>query len=188
LAAACRKVYRHATVAWLKRKVFTRSGTQEIYGLQKELAIDEMRTTSHARAAWGKEMSSGKIGPENRENKKSRKDERTGRVRKHFECNSGLRDVGLKQQLRGWKRIKDLGVRLPLCPKKKRTNGFEVWSAGYRSYMRSGGQPSKTPYEIFGGKITKQVVGNSCRLRRIKKWILWRSRPPLKRKKKLRTE
>jgi hypothetical protein len=46
---------RHATVAWLKRKVFRRSGTQEIYGLHKELAIAEMRTTRHARVAWGKE-------------------------------------------------------------------------------------------------------------------------------------
>jgi hypothetical protein len=32
LAAACRKVSRHATVAWLKRKVFRRSGTQENFG------------------------------------------------------------------------------------------------------------------------------------------------------------
>jgi hypothetical protein len=48
--------------------------------------------------------------------------------------------------------------------------------------------PSESPYEIFGGKVTKQVVGISCRLQRIRKITLWRDRPPPKRKKKLRTE
>jgi hypothetical protein len=42
--------------------------------------------------------------------------------------------------------------------------------------------------EIFGGKIAKQVAGTSCRLRRVRKWSLWRGRPPPKRKKMLHTE
>jgi hypothetical protein len=48
LAAACRKVSRHATVAWLNRKVFRRSGTQENCGQRKELAIGGIRRTQCA--------------------------------------------------------------------------------------------------------------------------------------------
>jgi hypothetical protein len=119
-----------------------------------------MRTTRHARVAWGKENFVRQDWTRNQgeqEIKKRRKDGK--RLRKHSECKRGLRDVGLKQQPRGWKGIEDLGVRLPLCTKKRKTNAFEEWSAGHRSYLGSGGTPSKTPFEIFGGKITKQVVG-----------------------------
>jgi hypothetical protein len=42
----------------------------------------------------------------------------------------------------------------------------------------------KTLNEIFRGKIAKQVVGTSRRLRRIRKWALWRGRPPPEPKKK----
>jgi hypothetical protein len=45
LAAACRKVQRHAAVVWRKRKLFQRTGTQEICGRTKELAIAGIRTT-----------------------------------------------------------------------------------------------------------------------------------------------
>jgi hypothetical protein len=43
LAAACRKVSRHATVAWRKRKLFRRSGIQGNFGPRKELTADGMR-------------------------------------------------------------------------------------------------------------------------------------------------
>jgi hypothetical protein len=45
LAAACRKVSRHAAVIWRKRKLFQRTGTQEICGWCKELTIAGIRTT-----------------------------------------------------------------------------------------------------------------------------------------------
>jgi hypothetical protein len=138
-------------VAWLKQNLFRRRGTQEIFGRRKELAIAGMRTTRHARVAWGKENFvrqdwARKQGEQ--EIKKRRKDGK--RLRKHNECNRGLRDVGLKQQPRGWKRIKDLGVRLPLCPKKKiTTNEFEGWSAGEQSHLGSRETPSKSAYMKF---------------------------------------
>jgi hypothetical protein len=125
-----------------------------------------MRTTRRARVAWGKKNFvrkdwAGKQAEQ--EIKKRRKDGK--RLRKHQECNRGLRDVGLRQQLPGRKRIKDLGVRLQLYLKKKRTtNGIKWWRAGDRLHLASRETPSKSPYEIFGGKITKQVVGISCRL------------------------
>jgi hypothetical protein len=132
----------------------------------------------------GKRHGQVNVGQEFKERRKNRK-----RLWKHPECNSDLRDVSLRQQLRGRKRIKDLGVRLPLCLKNKRMmNTIEGWSAGQRSRLGSGETPSKNPYNIFGGKITKQVVGTSSGLRRIRKRTLWRGRPPPKRKKKLHTE
>jgi hypothetical protein len=39
LAAACRKVSSHATVAWRKRNLFRRSGIKKHFGRRKELAI-----------------------------------------------------------------------------------------------------------------------------------------------------
>jgi hypothetical protein len=54
LAAACRKVSRHAAVVWRKRKLFRRTGTQEIYGQRKELAIAGIRTTHCAQVVWRK--------------------------------------------------------------------------------------------------------------------------------------
>jgi hypothetical protein len=69
---------------------------------------------------------------------------------------------------------------LPNLRKERRTtNGIKKWSAGQRSFLGKGG----TFFEIFGGKIAKQVVGTSSGLRRIRKWALWRGRPPPKRKK-----
>jgi hypothetical protein len=37
-------------------------------------------------------------------------------------CNNGIRDRGLRQQLRGYKRIKNPGTRWQLCLKIKRTS------------------------------------------------------------------
>jgi hypothetical protein len=71
-----------------------------------------------------------------------------------------------------------------LRKERKTTNCIKGWSAGQRSYLGSRGTPSKNPYEIFGGKIMKQVVRTSRKLRRIRKWTLWSGRPSPKRKKK----
>jgi hypothetical protein len=63
-------------------------------------------------------------------------------------------------------------------------NGIKGWSAGQQFYLGKGGMVRMNLYEIFGGKITKQVVRTSRRLQRIRKWTLWRGRPPPKWKKK----
>jgi hypothetical protein len=41
-----------------------------------------------------------------------------------LKCNNGVRDRGLKQKLQGSKRIKDLGGRLPLCPRNEKTSSW----------------------------------------------------------------
>jgi hypothetical protein len=81
------------------------------------------------------------------------------------ECKNGIRDRGLRQQLRSETGIKDPGARRQLRP------GIEKMSD-----------------EIFRGKIANQVVGTPGGLQRTMDWILWRIRPPLKRKKKLQIQ
>jgi hypothetical protein len=82
---------------------------------------------------------------------------------KGIDCNSGIGDRLLKQQIQGSKRMKDLGGRRPLCLRKERTttNHIRGWSLGQRSHLGSGGMLKKILYEILRGKIAKQVVGAS---------------------------
>jgi hypothetical protein len=83
------------------------------------------------------------------------------RLWKGPECNNGITDRALREQLGGNKRINDLGGRWPLYLRKERTtmNGIGGWSSGQRSHLGSGETLKKTLYEIFRGKITKQIVG-----------------------------
>jgi hypothetical protein len=53
--------------------------------------------------------------------------------------------------------------RLPLCLRKERrtTNSIEGWSSRQGSPLGSRETVNKIQYEIFRGKIAKQVVGTS---------------------------
>jgi hypothetical protein len=66
------------------------------------------------------------------------------------ECKNGIRDRGLKLKLQGSKWTKELGGRLPLCPRKERTSSWIY---------------SKT---IDSVKIGKQKAGSYVTLRKIK--------------------
>jgi hypothetical protein len=52
LDAACRKVSRHATVAWRKRKLFRKSETRGYCGSRKRVTVADRRTSRHATVAW----------------------------------------------------------------------------------------------------------------------------------------
>jgi hypothetical protein len=88
------------------------------------------------------------------------------------ECENGVRNRGLKQQLRGSKQIKD-----------PTTNNIEGWNPGERTPLGSGGTRKKDICDIFRDKIMEHGVGISSSLRRRKKWTLWRGRLPPKLKK-----
>jgi hypothetical protein len=88
LAAACRKVFSCATVAYRKRNLLRKIGTQENCGPRKEFTAAGMR--------------------------------------KGTECKNGIRDQGLRQQLRGKIGIKDLGDRRPLYVRKKRATAIDI--------------------------------------------------------------
>jgi hypothetical protein len=173
LAAACRKVSRHAAVVWKKRKLFRISETCTYFGLRKGVTVADRRTSRNATVAWRKRKLTRNI--QLQENHELSKDVAVNGMREGPECKSGI-----------WRRdVK----RLPhLRKERKSTNGIKGWRPGQRSLLGKGGTLRINLYEIFGGKITKQVVGTSRRLRRIGIWRLWRGRPPPKRKKKLGRE
>jgi hypothetical protein len=55
LTIAFKKITRRATVAWHKRNVFRRIGSQGICGPRSKLTAAGIRTTRHARVAWHRE-------------------------------------------------------------------------------------------------------------------------------------
>jgi hypothetical protein len=102
---------------------------------------------------------------------------------KDFEVNGIREGPGYKNGIR-CRDVKDV----PDLKKERTKNDIKRWSAGQRSHLGTGRTRSKTPSEIFGGKIEKQVVRMSMRFLQIRIWRVWRCRPPPKRKKKLLTE
>jgi hypothetical protein len=61
---------------------------------------------------------------------------------------------------------------------------------GFKEQLRFGNErtTSWVCRTTIGMKMAKQVVGTSSGLRRIRKWVLWRGRPPPKRKKEFQVE
>jgi hypothetical protein len=88
------------------------------------------------------------------------------------ECENGIRDRGLKQQLRGNKQRKN-----------PTTNDIEGWNPRERAPLGGGGMRKEDICDIFREKIMEHGIGTSSDLRRKKNWTLWRGRSPPKRKK-----
>jgi hypothetical protein len=156
-----------------ERRGEPKKGTRGYSGSRKKVTVAGKWTSRHAAVAWLKRKLfrrsriKEQFGP--------RKELNADVMRKSPEGNNGIRH-------------RDVKVLPHLRKERKTTNGIKGWSTGQRSYLGSGGTPSKYPYQIFGGKIAKQVVGTSRRLRKIRKWVLWRGRPPPKRKKEFQVE
>jgi hypothetical protein len=98
-AAACRKVSRRAKVAWRKRKLVRRIGTQENCGPRKEFSSAGIRMTHSAKVAWLKEHGLQRQLKDS--NAPRTPIGRTSRMRRWLgpEYNSDIRDRGLKQRL-----------------------------------------------------------------------------------------
>jgi hypothetical protein len=146
LAAACRKAFRHATVAWRKRNVFRKSWTCGYCGLRKEVTASKEKGTHCARHRR-KVQNEGKVAQRSP----------TGgafesRCRRGPECSNGIRDQGRR-------RIQDSSTRRQLRLKIK-------WTSEQID--------RKILYEILREKILKQVVETSSRLRQMRNWILRR--------------
>jgi hypothetical protein len=88
LAAACRKVYRRATVAWRKRIIFGKSSTQRNCGQRKEVSTAGIKIT---RCAGHRHMDKKKDNAKQETPKRTEKN----RCWKYPECNMGIRDRGL---------------------------------------------------------------------------------------------
>jgi hypothetical protein len=164
-AAACKKVSRHATVAWRKRRVFRRIVTQGICGRRSTLTAAGIRTTRCAKVARGREH-----GLQRQGKKDTVPTPWKGRTEKNKrfkgpECNNGLRNRGLSQQLRSKTVIKDPRTRQHLRLGKWRTTCMI-----YKKSIRL--------------EIVKRALRISNVFPKIRKWTLWRGRPPPKRKKR----
>jgi hypothetical protein len=153
-----------ATVAWQKRNLLRKIRTQENCGQHKEFPAAGIRMTRCAKEARGREHRLQRQG--NYIAPRTRKGRMEGNKRlKGPECKNGIRDRGIRQQLCSETGIKDPGTRRQLRPRIEKMSD-----------------------EIFRGKIANQVVGTPRGLQRTMHWILWRVRPPPKRKKKLQIQ
>jgi hypothetical protein len=173
----CRKnlvAARRAAVAWRKINVYRKILTHGYCGLRKEVTAAGKRITRSAGVArrksnFVKKYPTRDIVEQEIPKRRTEKNKRW----KGSECENGVRDRGLKQQVRGNKQTKN-----------PTTNNIEGWNAGEPTPLGSGGTCKKDIRDIFREKIMEHVVGISSGLRRRKKWILWRGRPPPKRKNK----
>jgi hypothetical protein len=191
LAAACKKITCCATVAWRKRNVLRKIVTQGNCEPRSTLTAARIMMTRHARMAWHKEKFVRKDCTTDNAEQETPKRLNDGKIlRKGLVCNNGIRDQGLREQLRGRMRISDQCGRQPpyLRKEKTTTNGIKWCNAGQRSHLGSEGTINKKLYEIFRGRIAKQIVGTPSGLRKIRKWTLWRGRPPPKWKRKLQIQ
>jgi hypothetical protein len=112
LAAACKKITRRATVAWRKRKVLRRIGTQEICEQRSKLTAAGIKVTHHAGVAWPREKFVRKDCTRNKTKQKTQTRRNNGkRLRKGLVCNNGLRNQRLSTQQRGKTGIKDPRTR-----------------------------------------------------------------------------
>jgi hypothetical protein len=168
LAAACRKVSRHASVAWRKRNIIRRNGTQEYCGSWRIFAAVGRRNTCIARMVRGKEDGLQKQGEENIA-PKSWKGRKNNKSLNDTKCKNDIRDRGLKRQqwqLRGEAGIKEPRTRRQLRLRIKRTS-------------------DRIDGKTFSLDMVKQENETSNWLTKLRIWNLWRGRPPTKRKKKL---
>jgi hypothetical protein len=128
---------------------------------RSKLTAAEIKVTHHARVTWPRKKFVRKDCTRNQRKQETSK--RRNYEKRRFtgpKCKNGIRNGVLKQQLSTDTGIKDPGARQQLRPRNE-----------------------KMLYEIFTGRIARQIVGNPSRLQRMKKWILWREQPPPKRKK-----
>jgi hypothetical protein len=143
---ANKKMPRHETVARRMRDIFRPNATRR------------------AKVARRKENS---VGKDRTSDKVMLRSPKGGTFRKRLwkgpECNTGIRDRGLKQRLRVSNQLKDLT--------KNATEGCRL---GQRSHLGRRGTLKVIFYEIIGRKFAKQIAGSSVGLRQGKSWTLWR--------------
>jgi hypothetical protein len=164
LIVACKKITRHATVAWSKRNVLRKIVTQGNYGPRKTLTVTGRKTTSRATGAWHSENIVRKDCTREQAKQETQKRRKEEGLWKGKECNSGTRNRGLRQHVRRRMRIRNLCGRRPL-------------------YLRNEEKTSGIYKMAIVLETAKQIVGTPSGLRKLRKWTLWRGRLPPKRKK-----
>jgi hypothetical protein len=81
-------------------------------------------------------------------------------------------------------RSRDVEELLHLRKKRKTAKSIGGWSRRQQLQLESMVNLDMTFRKTMRLGITKQIAGSHVALQRIKKWTLWRGRPPSKQKKK----
>jgi hypothetical protein len=166
LAAACRKVSRHAAVVWRKRNLIRQIWTEVNCGPRSTLATDGKMTSCRAKVAWLKrDIARRECTGDNVASRNQRG--RTCKMRPWIgsKCNNSIGDRGLNQNLQGRIGIKNPDAKLQLRLRIEQTS-------------------DEIGVKIFKLVNEKRTAESFMALRKIKKWTLLRGRPPPKRKKK----
>jgi hypothetical protein len=170
LAAACRKVSRHATVAWRKRNVFRKSWTNGNCEPQKEVTTARRKITRCAGQKRKVVQNKDGVSPKSPKGGTYEK-----RLWRSSECKKGIRS-------------RDIEETPHLRKGRKTVNSNGGWSKRLHPRLKSMGNS----IQVFGKTIERQfgklADGSSVVLRNINNWTLWRGRPPPKRKKSLHTK
>jgi hypothetical protein len=158
---------RRAGVAWRRINAVRKILTHGYSGLRKEVTAAGMRITRCA--------GHGHKG-RNKDDVKRETRKRTfeKKLWEGSDCNTDIRNRGLRQQLQGRNAVKDLGGGRPRYLGKRDLKLLQLESKGnfdttFRKTTRLG--------------IAKRIAGSPVALQRIKKWTLWRGRPPPKQNK-----
>jgi hypothetical protein len=163
LAAACRKVFRRAAVAWRKRNFPRNIRTLGNCGFVRKLTVACRRWFAQAKVARCER------GVVRRNWIRAKVEQGT---RREETCQEG--EIG----------VKNLGCRRPLYLRRKRTtaDGVREWKSE-QPHLKN----ERTTSEIYRRTIELEVVKRgtemSTGLLKMRKWKLWRCRPPPKRKK-----
>jgi hypothetical protein len=140
--------------------------------------------TRRAEVAWRKKSVIRKIRAQ--ENCGPRKKLTAAGMRKGPECKNCIKGRGLSQQLRVKIGIKDLSDRRPLYVRKKRATAIDMgrWSSRQLSLLGRRVSAYEALKKTLDLEFVKRARGMSSGLWKIRKWTLWRGRPPPKRKKR----
>jgi hypothetical protein len=143
-------------------------------GCLKNLVAARRGTTRCAGRAWRKEDFIGRGRDKENGVLQTRKGTFEKKSWKGWACNSDIRDRGLRQQLQG-RNAADLGGGRPRYPGKRDLKMLQLETT------RNTGSEAFRKTTRLG--IVKRIAGSPVAVRIIKKWTLWRCRPPPKRKK-----
>jgi hypothetical protein len=111
LVAVCRKVSRGAKVAWRKINLIRKIRIQASRESRMELAVARRKMIRRAKVAQRRVHDRKRYDQENVAPRTPKGQTSGMRLRKGPECKNGMRDRGLKQQLRGNERINNSRIR-----------------------------------------------------------------------------
>jgi hypothetical protein len=162
-AAACRKLTRRAQVAWHKRNLVRRSGTQENCGPLKEFSAKgvlpyQNKDTHRAKVAWHKERSHEETSDEQGRWKVQTRNKFTNGNRK------------------GW----TFGKRHRVDPEG--STGMKDPNTRRHRRLKNENTAGRIFEKTFRLQIAKREDGSSVGSLKIRNWTLWRGRPLLKEK------